>query len=181
VGSPAASDVGLQLPPQRLRPAEHLQRHVSSDALLLAEVDEDVLQAMWNTLSERRYRVLVARDGAQAMNVLSDNGNVDLLLTDVVMPRGLNGVELARRAKSTTAGIKVLLTSGYAGDVLAKLDAVDEFPILGHTTYLVSHSLGAMPRAVYDRLRDYADLEILQTQSATGLQQALLNLRLTFL
>ena len=49
----------------------------------------------------------------------------ELLFSDVVMPNGMSGVELAREARRL-----VLLTSGYAGDVLERHRAVDEFPII---------------------------------------------------
>ena len=52
------------------------------------------------------------------------------LFSDVVMPNGMNGVELAREARRLRKGIKILLTSGYAGDVLERHQAVDEFPII---------------------------------------------------
>jgi CheY-like chemotaxis protein len=55
---------------------------------------------------------------------------IDLLFSDVVMPNGMSGVELAREARRLSKGIKVLLTSGYAGDVLERHGAVDEFPII---------------------------------------------------
>ena len=54
----------------------------------------------------------------------------DLLFSDVVMPNGMNGVELAREARRLSKGIKILLTSGYARDVLERHGAVDEFPII---------------------------------------------------
>ena len=60
-----------------------------------------------------------------------ENGQeFELLLSDVVMPNGMNGVELAREARRLSKGIKILLTSGYAGDVLERQGAVDEFPII---------------------------------------------------
>jgi PAS domain S-box-containing protein len=101
-----------------------------TETVLVVEDDEGVLQATSETLAAYGYRVLSARNGIEAIRVL-EGGNIDLLLSDVVMPQGLNGVELARRAKGIASDIKVLLTSGYAGDVLARLDAENEFPILG--------------------------------------------------
>jgi CheY-like chemotaxis protein len=55
----------------------------------------------------------------------------DLLFSDVVMPQGINGIELARQAKRLRNGIKIVLTSGNAADVLARHGAEDEFPIIG--------------------------------------------------
>ena len=52
------------------------------------------------------------------------------MFTDVVMPNGMNGIELARQARQRNKDMKVLLTSGYAGDVLERYRAVDEFPII---------------------------------------------------
>jgi CheY-like chemotaxis protein len=101
-----------------------------TETVLVVEDDEGVLEATSEALAAYGYRVLSARNGIEAMRVL-EAGNIDLLLSDVVMPQGLNGVELARRAKGIARDIKVLLTSGYAGDVLARLDAENEFPILG--------------------------------------------------
>jgi len=46
------------------------------------------------------------------------------------MPNGMNGVELAREARRLNKGIKILLTSGYAEDVLKRHGAEDEFPII---------------------------------------------------
>lgn len=54
----------------------------------------------------------------------------DLMLSDVVMPPGMSGVELVREARRLRRGIKVLLTSGYAENVLRRHGATDEFPII---------------------------------------------------
>ena len=54
----------------------------------------------------------------------------ELLFSDVVMPNGMGGVELAREARRLSKGIKILLTSGYAGDVIERHGAVGEFPII---------------------------------------------------
>ena len=62
--------------------------------------------------------------------MLESGQEFELLFSDVVMPNGMNGVELAREARQLSKDIKVLLTSGYAGDVLERHGAVDEFPII---------------------------------------------------
>jgi CheY-like chemotaxis protein len=78
------------------------------------------------------YEVLCARNGAEAIQMLDrESGQeFDLLFSDVVMPNGMNGVELAREARRRSKDIKILLTSGYARDVLERHGAVDEFPII---------------------------------------------------
>ncbi|MDB5405277.1 MAG: hypothetical protein JWL84_189, partial [Rhodospirillales bacterium] len=59
----------------------------------------------------------------------------DLLFSDVVMPKGMNGVELAREAKRLRNDIKILLTSGYAEDVLTRHGALDEFVVVRKPLY----------------------------------------------
>ncbi len=84
-----------------------------NETILLAE-DEDVVRRLAEAqLAELGYRVLVARDGASALDV-SDNesADIDLLLTDVVMP-DMNGRELARRLRERRPNTRVLYMSGY--------------------------------------------------------------------
>ena len=57
---------------------------------------------------------LVARNGLEAMKVLSGDRPIDVLFTDIVMPGGLDGAELARRARQLRPGLRVLLTTGFA-------------------------------------------------------------------
>ena len=63
--------------------------------------------------------------------MLKGGGRFDLLFSDVVMPQGITGVELAREARRLCDGIKVLLTSGYAEDVLRRHGATEKFAIIG--------------------------------------------------
>ena len=60
------------------------------------------------------YSVIEEADGRAALNRLERHGAIDLLFTDVVMPGGIDGIELARRARVIRPQLKVLLTSGYA-------------------------------------------------------------------
>ena len=82
-------------------------------------------------LRDLGYQVICARNGREAIQLLKAGKRFDLLFSDVVMPKGITGVELGREAKRMCDGIKILLTSGNAADVLARHRAEDEFPIIG--------------------------------------------------
>ena len=64
-------------------------------------------------LGELGYRVLAAENAATGLEML-DRQSIDLLLTDIVMPGGINGRELARRAGQRWPGIKIVFTSGFS-------------------------------------------------------------------
>jgi signal transduction histidine kinase/CheY-like chemotaxis protein/HAMP domain-containing protein len=108
---------------------------IGSGRILVVEDDEQVLEITSAMLIELGYQVLRARNGASAIRMLESATEVDLLLSDVVMPHGMSGVELAREAKRLRDGIKVLLTSGYATDVLARHQARGEFPFISKPFY----------------------------------------------
>ena len=96
--------------------------------ILVADDDEQVLRITAAMLVSLGYEVLTARNGAEALDSPRDNTSIELLFSDVLMPPGIDGVELARLAKQQRPGLKVLLTSGYADEVLARHQASDEFP-----------------------------------------------------
>ena len=68
------------------------------------------------------YQVLEAKNGKMALAAIDDIEEVDLLLTDVVMPGGMSGPALAEEAATRHAGIKVLFMSGYAQDSMRRHD-----------------------------------------------------------
>jgi signal transduction histidine kinase/CheY-like chemotaxis protein len=101
-----------------------------TERILVVEDNEDLLEATSAMLTTFGYQVVCARTGVEAVEILKSGEKFDLLFSDVVMPSGMNGIELARQARQRNKDIKVLLTSGYAGDVLERYRAVDEFPII---------------------------------------------------
>jgi PAS domain S-box-containing protein len=101
-----------------------------SERILVVEDNEDLLEATSEMLTTFGYQVLCARNGAEAIQILESGQAIDLLFSDVVMPNGMNGIELAREARQHNKDIKILLTSGYAGDVMERHRAVGEFPII---------------------------------------------------
>ncbi len=101
-----------------------------SERILVVEDNEEILEVTSARLTALGYRVVCARNGAEAILILKSGQEFELLFSDVVMPNGMNGVELAGEARRLNKGIKILLTSGYAGDVLERHQAVDKFPII---------------------------------------------------
>ncbi|MBV9627661.1 MAG: response regulator [Xanthobacteraceae bacterium] len=104
----------------------------STDAarILVVDDDEELLEVTSATLSGFGHHVISARSGLEALAVLKTDDPVDLLFSDVVMPNGITGIELAREAKRLRPGIKVLLISGNSAEALARYGASDEFPIV---------------------------------------------------
>ena len=101
-----------------------------TERILLVEDEEGILDVVSEMLTSLGYRVTSARNGPEALRILESGQEFELLLSDIVMPQGMNGVELAQEAKRLNKGIKVLLTSGYAGDVLERHGGVDEFKVI---------------------------------------------------
>jgi signal transduction histidine kinase/CheY-like chemotaxis protein len=119
----SAAEAGVaNEPPERVPAAE-------GRTILVVEDDDEVRLAAIRTLSGAGYRVLAATNGTEALAVLGSGQRVDLLFTDVVMPQGVSGAEVARSACCTHDEIRVLLTSGYALDVLAANGCDHDSPI----------------------------------------------------
>ncbi|MGX9432755.1 response regulator, partial [Bradyrhizobium sp. LeoA1S1] len=100
-----------------------------SERVLVVEDNDDLLDLTSAMLTSSGYQVRCARNGAEALWMLQSE-EFDLVLSDIVMPNGINGIEVAREARKLNKGIKILLASGYAGDALDRHQAVGEFPII---------------------------------------------------
>ena len=81
--------------------------------VLVVEDDDAVRATTSGMLEDLGYLVLSAETGNAALKIVQENKAVDLVFSDVVMPDGMNGVELARRIGSLRPELPVLLTSGY--------------------------------------------------------------------
>jgi CheY-like chemotaxis protein/nitrogen-specific signal transduction histidine kinase len=101
-----------------------------SERILVVEDNEDLLEVTSAMLTTFGYEVLCARNGAEAIEIVESGQEFDLLFSDVVMPNGMSGVELARELRRRNKSVKILLTSGHAGDVLERHQAAGEFPII---------------------------------------------------
>lgn len=84
------------------------------ETILVVEDDPRVRNVTLSRLDELGYRTVEAEDGPTALALLDQGTAVDLLFTDIVMPGGLSGVDLAEAATRQRPGLKILFTSGYA-------------------------------------------------------------------
>ncbi len=97
-----------------------------SETILLVEDDDAVRELAREVLESRGYKVLEARHGREAIQTAERHqGRIDLLVTDVVMPR-MRGTELAGELLSRRPEVKVLYMSGYTGDRLGPGDLAGE-------------------------------------------------------
>jgi CheY-like chemotaxis protein len=88
----------------------------NGELILLVEDESSVRDLTAKVLEEWGYRVLAAEDGQRALEMLKARSDLDLLLTDVVMPGGIDGFELADKGRSLRPELPVMLVSGHPLD-----------------------------------------------------------------
>jgi two-component system, cell cycle sensor histidine kinase and response regulator CckA len=89
------------------------------ETLLLVEDDEDVRRQLTRSLRSFGYEVLEATNGKEALLIWEkSHPHIELLLTDMLMPEGLTGLDLAREFRAKKAALKVIITSGYSPDLI---------------------------------------------------------------
>lgn len=92
--------------------------HHSTQTILVVEDNDLVRHYAISQLRDAGYQVLAAADGHQALNWLASAQQIDLLFTDMLMPGGISGHELAKQAKQLRQTLPVLYTSGYTEKAL---------------------------------------------------------------
>ncbi len=107
-------------------------KKTSSERIMIIEDDPEVRDIATIMLRQVGFEVIDGGDGSRAYQIAAkQNVPVDLLLTDIVLPNGNNGPDLARGLIEKWDGLKILLMSGYADKDFVKTEGgLDEFPIL---------------------------------------------------
>lgn len=104
---------------------------MGTETILIVEDREDVAELARTVLEGRGYQTQVATGGAQALQILTQERQFDLLFSDVIMPGGMNGVVLAREVRKLYPDMKILLTTGYTENAIDRKDANgQEFEVL---------------------------------------------------
>ncbi len=97
------------------------RRHGGTETILVVEDERELRDLVSRVLRNDGYRVFEAVDGPSALKIWEEyKDQIDLLFTDVVMPGGINGRELAEKIWAERPAFKVIFSSGYGADTLGK-------------------------------------------------------------
>ncbi|HUL09221.1 MAG TPA: PAS domain S-box protein [Candidatus Acidoferrum sp.] len=96
-----------------------------SETILVVEDDADVRAFVSGQLRDLGYRVIEAADGPQVQRILESDEPIDLLFTDVVMPGGMTGRQLAETARTRRPALKAVFTSGYTENSIVHQGKLD--------------------------------------------------------
>ena len=119
------------------------------ETILGLEDDREVRSLAVAALERLGYRVLEAADANAAMQVLEEEAdNIDLLLSDVVLPGGVSGPEFATKAKDLYPELKLVFMSGYAADLYTD----DKIPGFDETLLNKPFRLADLAKAIHDAL-----------------------------
>jgi signal transduction histidine kinase len=116
------------------------------ESILIVEDDALVREYVMTQIGRFGYRTLAAGNAAEALAIIDGPEHVDLLFTDVIMPGGLNGRQLATEAQKRRPNLKVLYTSGYTENAIVHHGRLDAGVLLLPKPYL-SADLARMIRA----------------------------------
>jgi signal transduction histidine kinase len=122
-----------------------------AESILVIEDDDTLRNYTVEVLTDFGYRVLDAPNGSVALEILQREYDIDLLFTDVVIPGGMNGRQVADEAKKRRPELKVLFTTGYTRNAIVHHGRLDAGVDLIGKPYSPAE-LAAKIRAVLDRI-----------------------------
>jgi PAS domain S-box-containing protein len=123
--------VSMYIPRSQEAAIEHAEQEMpvisgGSERILIVEDDEIVREIPVSYLRQQGYEIVEAANGQEAIRCLRELGPFNLLFTDIVLPGGMNGVEIAKEAKRLLPDIKILYTTGYADTVVVENDLFND-------------------------------------------------------
>ena len=172
--------VTMLLPRTAGSPAEPAPRRADNPAghngglgsILLVEDNDEVAMLVTEMLRELGYRVTRAASAQGALGALADGREIDLVLSDIMMPGTMNGMELAREVRRRRPGASILLTTGYAGA------AAQEAEVGGIDILCKPYAIEALDAALRVALRDRVT-ESSDAEKSTGSDTSCLPIQLS--
>jgi len=119
----AGTTVRIYLPRSTTTTSSESQKTISKDTsggtetILIVDDERDLLELASKYLSDLGYEIKKAENAYKALEILENDSSIDLLFSDVVMPGGMSGYELADQALTKWPSVKILLTSGFTSRV----------------------------------------------------------------
>ncbi|GLH77969.1 histidine kinase [Bradyrhizobium sp. SSBR45G] len=149
------TSIKLYLPRSTATPAATAEQHLPNatggdETILIVEDDPLVRQHVVTQVGSLGYTTLAAANAAEALAVLEHHPEIDLLLTDVIMPGGMNGRQLADAARAQRPSLKTLFTSGYTENAIVHHGRLDAGVLLLAKPYRKAE-LARMIRIALDR------------------------------
>ena len=138
-----------------------------NETIMVVEDDIMVRNSVVRQLQSLGYKTITAADGNAALAHLDDGTPFDLLLTDVIMPGGINGRQLADAVVARRPSVKVLFTSGYTENAIVHHGRLDAGVMLLPKPYR-RFDLGRMVRAALDRDLAAGDADTLAKHDDTA-------------
>lgn len=130
-----------------------------NETILLVEDEVAVIEFAQQLLSSRGYRVLKAANGPEALRIWeSEAKSISLLFTDIVMPGGMNGKQLADRLKAEKPELHVIYSTGYSLE-LAECDLIESGIFLLQKPYTAA-ALEKTVRECFDGIDSYTGLPV---------------------
>ncbi len=101
------------------------------ETILVVEDEVEIRTVAAMILQANGYNIIQAEDGIEALHILqNEDEKIDLIFTDISMPGGMNGVQMAARAQVLQPGVKLLFTTGYSSMVTPDMSLIEDYPIL---------------------------------------------------
>jgi PAS domain S-box-containing protein len=113
---PLAADLSQPLPAGATKPLNAKM----GGTVLVVDDEEDLIEVAHAYLAEMGFAAFEAKDGDSALEMIAKRGEIDLMVTDIIMPGGMNGVELAQRARALRPDLKIVYSSGFPAEALAE-------------------------------------------------------------
>jgi CheY-like chemotaxis protein len=86
----------------------------NGETILVVEDEDGIRELVEVTLGGLGYNVLAAPDGPTALHMAREHARIDLLLTDIMLPKGMNGYQVVEELEKARPGLRVLFASGYS-------------------------------------------------------------------
>jgi len=112
-GEGTTVDIYLPAAADALESAGDYSGHAAVETVLLVEDEPDLLAAASELFRSIGYEVVTASNGLDAIDILMQRPEINILFSDIVLPHGISGLELARQVREQYPNVKIVLTSGY--------------------------------------------------------------------